>query len=101
MGIRRGSSRKGIPHKMTAARAAQLQRWQMMGANARKGQRTAQRSLHHASKARGRKEVVRPIAKAVAWGVSKTALPTQLVAPFIPGYQPGDRTYTPPKRKKR
>jgi hypothetical protein len=89
------------PHRLSAARIAQLHRWQMLGAQARKGQRTAARDIHHASRARGRRAVIRPLVKAAAWGVSKTALPTQLVAPLVPGYQPGERTFNPPKLKRR
>jgi hypothetical protein len=98
--IKTGLPQKGHPHRMSAARIAQLHRWQMLGAAARKGQRTAGRDLHHARKAAARKKTIQPIGRAVAWGISKTAVPTQLVAPFIPGYQPGDRTFSIPKRAK-
>ena len=95
--IRSGLPQRGHPHAMSAARIAQLHRWQLLGAAARKGRHTAARDIHHASKAASRKRVLAPVGRAVAWGISKTTLPSQLVAPLIPGYQPGDRTYSPPK----
>jgi hypothetical protein len=96
-----GHSSSLHPHRLSAARIAQLHRWQMLGAQARKGQRTAARDIHHASKARRRRGVVAPLVKATAWGVSKTVMPAQLVAPLVPGYQPGDRTFNPPRAKRR
>lgn len=83
--------RKGAPHTLTASRAAQIHRWQMLGAAARKGQGKAKRAGSHASAARSRKAVVGSYGKAVAWGTAKVLLPTSLVTPAIPGWQPGDR----------
>jgi hypothetical protein len=93
------TTRKAIPHQLTAARIAQLHRWQLLGAAARRGRRTASRDIHHATRAKGRRAVLKPALKAAIWGISKTAVPTQLVAPVLPGYQPGERTYTPQRRR--
>lgn len=98
--IRSGLPQKGHPHKLSAARIAQLHRWQLLGAAARRGRRTAARDIHHAQRAKGRKAVLGPALKAAVWGVSKTAVPTQLVAPLLPGYQPGERTFTPQRQRK-
>lgn len=88
------------PHTLTAARIAQLHRWQMLGAAARKGQRTAARDIYRANRARrNSRQTIRSLARATAWGTSKVLLPTSLVTPYIPGYQPGDRTYMVPRRR--
>ena len=81
---------------MTPARMAQLHRWQLLGAAARKGRSTARTDIYRKARAAKRKMVVAPIARAAAWGVSHTALPIQMVSPLIPGYQIGDRTYNAP-----
>jgi hypothetical protein len=92
--------RAGIPHRLTSARIAQLHRWQLLGAAARKGRRTAQRDIYRANRARYHgPHTVRALARATAWGTSKLVLPTSLVTPVVPGYQPGDRTYRPPRGK--
>lgn len=95
--IRTGIPQRGHPHALSAARIAQLHRWQLLGAAARKGRHTAARDIHHARRAAQRSRIVAPLARAAAWGVSKTAFPAQLVAPLVPGYQPGDRTYSVPR----
>lgn len=87
----RPAIRKGVPHTMTPKRAAQLKRWQLLGAAARKGKGRAAKSIHHGQTSKARKGVVGSYAKATKWGVSKLVLPTSLVTPIIPGYQPGDR----------
>jgi hypothetical protein len=91
------TTRAGIRHTMTAGRLAQLHRWQLLGAAARRGRRTARTEIYRASRAKGRKEILRPALRATAWGVSKLAVPTSLVTPIIPGYQLGDRTYMAPR----
>lgn len=95
------AGKKGAKKTLTPARAAQIHRWQMLGAAARKGQKKAQRSQHHKVAAKNRKEVLSTYASAAKWGVQKLILPTSLVTPVIPGYQPGDRTKAKPKRKTR
>lgn len=85
------TARKGIPHKLTASRAAQIHRWQMLGAAARKGQKRAAKASHHQSTARAKKRVAGSYAAAAKWGTAKILLPTSLVTPAIPGWQPGDR----------
>lgn len=83
--------RKGVPHKLTSARAAQIHRWQMLGAAARKGQKSAAKASHHQSTARNKKRVASSYAQVAKWGTSKLLLPTSLVTPAIPGWQPGDK----------
>lgn len=94
-------ARKGVPHKLTPARAAQIHRWQMLGAAARKGQGKAKRAGHHAVSAKNRKSVAGDYAAAAKWGVAKVLLPTSLVTPFVPGYQVGDRVSGTKKRRRR
>jgi len=86
---------KGVAHQLTAARIAQLHRWQMLGAAARRGKRTARHDIHRTRHAayHGRHSI-RSVAHAVAWGTTRLVLPTSLVTPVIPGYQPGDRIHT-------
>lgn len=96
-----GAAKRGAKKSLTPARAAQIHRWQMLGAAARKGQKKARRSQHHAVAAKNRKEVASTYASAAKWGVTKLLLPTSLVTPALPGYQPGDRTRSKPKRKTR
>lgn len=100
VGTARKAIRKGTPHKVTPARAAQIQRWQMLGAAARKGQGKAKRAGHHAQIAKNRKSVVGDYAAAAKWGVAKVLLPTSLVTPILPGYQPGDKVSGSKKRRK-
>jgi hypothetical protein len=95
------TARKGVPHKLTPQRAAQIHRWQLLGAAARKGKKRAAKSAHHQQTARQKKAVVGTYASAAKWGVSKLILPTSLVTPIIPGYQPGDRTSFSPRRRRR
>lgn len=83
--------RKGVPHKLTASRAAQIHRWQMLGAAARKGKGRAAKANSVAGRAKERKQVLGSYGHATKWGLSKLILPTSLVTPFIPGYQIGDR----------
>jgi hypothetical protein len=96
-----GAAKKGVKKTVTPARAAQIHRWQMLGAAARKGQKKAQRSRHQAVAAKNRKEVVSTYASAAKWGVQKLIMPTSLVTPYAPGYQPGDRTRAKPRKKRR
>lgn len=91
---------KGASHKMTPARAAQLHRWQMLGAAARRGQGKAKRAGHHAAIAKNRKSVGADYAAAAKWGVTKVLLPTSLVTPILPGYQPGDNVKGSKKRRR-
>lgn len=91
---------KGASHKMTPARAAQLHRWQMLGAAARRGQGKAKRAGHHAAIAKNRKSVGADYAAAAKWGVTKVLLPTSLVTPILPGYQVGDRVSGTKKRRR-
>lgn len=93
--------RKGVPHKLSASRAAQIHRWQMLGAAARKGQRKAKRAGHHSVLAKERKNVVGSYASAAKWGTMKLLVPTSLVTPAIPGWQPGDRLPGSGGRKRR
>lgn len=92
---------KARPKTITPARAAQIQRWQMLGAAARRGQKKAQRKGHAAVGAKNRKEVVATYASAAKWGVTKLLIPTSLVTPMVPGAQPGDRTRATPRKRKR
>lgn len=85
---------------VTPARAAQIHRWQMLGAAARRGQKKAQRKGHHNAVAANRKGVASTYASAAKWGAAKVILPTSLVTPILPGYQPGDRVSSKPKRRK-
>lgn len=86
-----GKSRKGIPHKLTPQRAAQIHRWQMLGAAAKKGQRKAATTAHRTQTAKAKRAVVGTYASTAAKGTARLLLPTSLVTPFIPGWQPGDR----------
>jgi hypothetical protein len=86
-----GKSRKGIPHKLTSARAAQIHRWQMLGAAAKKGQRHAATTVHRTQTAKAKRAVAGTYLKTAAAGTAKILLPTSLVTPLIPGWQPGDR----------
>lgn len=99
--VARSAARHGTPHKLTAKRAAQIQRWQLLGAAARKGKGRAAKSIHHSQTARQKKNVVGSYAKATKWGVAKLVLPTSLVSPLIPGYQIGDRIPGLPRTGKR
>lgn len=94
-------ARNGRPHTLTASRAAQIHRWQMLGAAARKGKGKAQRSAHHSASTKARRSVAAPLASAAKWGVAKVVLPTSLVTPFVPGYQPGDRGFGSTRKKRR
>jgi hypothetical protein len=87
------------PHRLSASRIAQLHRWQMLGAAARRGSHRASRDIHFAQTAKARSRVAPGALRAAAWTIGKTVLPTQMVAPLIPGYQPGDRTYKPLRRR--
>jgi hypothetical protein len=86
------TARKGKPHAKTAARTAQIQRWQMLGAAARKGKGRAAKSIHHQQTAKARKSFVGSYANATKWGISKLILPVgtgSLVAigkNSLPGY---------------
>lgn len=95
-----GKSRKGIKHTLTPGRAAQIHRWQLLGAAAKKGRGRAQKSAHRAIGAKNRKDIAGTYASAAKWGVTKLILPTSLVTPIIPGYQPGDRTSGKRKKKR-
>lgn len=94
------SAKHGAPHTLTASRAAQIHRWQLLGAAARKGQKRANRGVAHASAARSRRNVAGSYAAAAKWGVTKLLLPTSLVTPLVPGRQPGDNTRATKKRKR-
>jgi hypothetical protein len=87
---------KGVAHKLSAARIAELHRWQMLGASARRGSRIARKEIHHArASAYHGHHGLASFAHAVAWGATKLVLPTSLITPAIPGYQPGDRLHVP------
>jgi|SRR6516165_11223340 hypothetical protein len=87
---------RGIAHKLTAARIAELHRWQMLGAGARRGVRKARTEIHHArASAYHGHHTIASIAHAAVWGVTKTIAPQSLVTPVVPGYQPGDRLHMP------
>jgi hypothetical protein len=89
---RTGSAvRKGVPHKLTPARAAQIHRWQMLGAAAKKGRGKAQKAGHHSAITKGRNSVTGSYANATKWGITKLIAPTSLITPAIPGWQPGDK----------
>lgn len=82
---------KGVKHTLSSTRAAQIHRWQMLGAAARKGQKHAQKNAHHVQTAKAKRKVVGSYASAAKWGVAKLVVPSSLVSPVIPGWQPGDR----------
>lgn len=86
-----GRSRKGIPHTLSSSRAAQIHRWQLLGAAARKGQKRGAKSGHHNALAKARKGVVGTYAATAAKGTARILLPTSLITPAIPGWQPGDK----------
>lgn len=90
-----------MPHKLTPARAAQIHRWQMLGAAARKGQKRASKSAHHDILAKSRRGVAGSYASVAKWGTTKLLVPTSLVTPMIPGWQPGDRLPGAPIGRKR
>lgn len=90
----------GPKHTLTASRAAQIHRWQMLGAAARKGQKKAGKGAGQASAARSRRNVAGSYAAAAKWGITKLLLPTSLVTPLVPGQQPGDRVRATKKRRK-
>lgn len=94
------AARKGVPHTLTPARAAQIHRWQLLGAEARKGQKKAARAGHHAALTRQRTGVIGTYANAAKWGVSKLVLPTSLVGPLIPGKQFGENVGKTKKRRR-
>jgi hypothetical protein len=87
-----GVTRKQKPHAMTPARAAQLKRWQMLGANARRGKGKAAKAIHHGQTAKARKSFVGSYANATKWGISKLILPVgsgalvSLGKNSLPGY---------------
>jgi len=95
-----GKSRKGIKHTLTPGRAAQIHRWQMLGASAKRGRGKAQKAAHSAIRSKNRKDVLGTYASAAKWGVAKLVLPTSMVTPVIPGYQPGDRISGKRKKKR-
>jgi hypothetical protein len=64
------------PHRLTPARMAQIRAWQALGAEARRGRRTA--VPHPAGKhkpPRSGNGVVGAYGKATAWGVQKLVMP--------------------------
>lgn len=99
--VARRIASKARPKTITPARAAQIQRWQMLGAAARRGKKKAQKAGGRGVAAKNRKEVAATYASAVKWGVTKLLLPTSLVTPMVPGAQPGDRTRATPRKRKR
>lgn len=91
---------KGPAHTLTASRAAQIHRWQMLGAAARKGQKHATKNSGHQAAAKSRRNVAGSYAAAAKWGVTKLLLPTSLVTPLVPGKQPGDGTRATKRRRR-
>lgn len=92
--------RKGVKHTLSASRAAQIHRWQLLGAEARKGQKKGKRAGHHAASARARTNVVGTYANAAKWGVAKLVIPTSLVGPVLPGRQFGENFGKGKKRRR-
>lgn len=82
------------PHRLSAARIAQMEKWRLLGAQARRGRHTAKRETFHAKRAkRGSPGIGKSYARAAAWGTQKLLLPLGAGGPLvalgknrIPGY---------------
>lgn len=87
------SAIKGHPHAKTAKRIAQIEKWRLLGAGARRGQHTAARAAFHQKRAKRGTSVVSSYGKAAAWGIQKQILPVGIGGPIValaknrlPGY---------------
>jgi len=81
------------PHKISAKRIAQIEKWRLLGANARRGQHTAKRTAFHNKRAKQGTSVAKAYAKSAAWGTQKLVLPIGVGGPLVamaknrlPGY---------------
>jgi hypothetical protein len=82
------------PHRLSAARIAQMEKWRLLGAQARRGQHTAKRETFHAKRAKkGTPSVAKSWGRAAAWGAQKLVLPLGAGGPLValgknrlPGY---------------
>lgn len=82
------------PHKVTAKRIAQIEKWRMLGAQARKGAGVAKKSNYYSSKQKSRNPgIAKTYAKTTAWGIQKMVLPVGIGGPIVsmaknrlPGY---------------
>lgn len=81
------------PHRLSAARIAQMEKWRLLGAQARRGQHTAKRAAFHAKRAKRGTSIGKSYARAAAWGTQKLVLPLGAGGPLvalgknrIPGY---------------
>jgi hypothetical protein len=81
------------PHKLSAARIAQMEKWRMLGAQARRGRHIAKRQTFQSRRAKRGTSLVGTYAKAAAWGTQKLVLPLGVGGPIvavaknrIPGY---------------
>lgn len=86
------SAIKGHPHAKTAKRIAQIEKWRLLGAGARRGKHVAARQAFHKKRAKG-SSVVGTYGKAAAWGIQKQVLPVGIGGPIVsmaknrlPGY---------------
>lgn len=81
------------PHRISAARVAQIEKWRLLGAQARRGQHIAKRTAFQNKRAKRGTSVLKGYAKATAWGVQKMVVPIGGGGPLvaqaknrIPGY---------------
>ena len=81
------------PHKLSAKRIAQIEKWRMLGAQARRGKNTAKKTNYHRKRAKRGTSVTATYGRATAWGVQKMVLPVGVGGPIVsmaknrlPGY---------------
>jgi hypothetical protein len=66
------------PHNLSAKRIAQIEKWRLMGAQARRGKHVAQRETFQRKRAKRGRSVTAALAKTSAWGVQKMVIPVGL-----------------------
>lgn len=80
------------PHNLSAQRIAQIEKWRLQGAAARRGKHLQQRSTFHAKRAKG-KSITAGLARSTGWGLQKFVVPVGIGGPIValaknrlPGY---------------
>jgi hypothetical protein len=82
------------PHRLSAARIAQMEKWRLLGAQARRGRHIAKRETFQSKRAkRQTPSIGKSYTRAAAWGTQKLVLPLGLGGPLValgknrlPGY---------------
>jgi hypothetical protein len=81
------------PHRISPKRVAQIEKWRLLGAQARRGQHIAKRAAFHQKRAKRGTSVAKAYAKSAAWGTQKLVLPIGVGGPLVaaaknrlPGY---------------